>query len=173
MRLVINDSDRDWERFGRTDPYFGVLRAPQYHGELSEADRRKTKFLAVLAHELRNPLAPIRHGLQLIRSQAVQAETFGKVRDMLDRQVDQMVRLVNDLLDVARITSGKVELRKQAAEIAELVKGAVETSMPLIEASGHTLVVSVPEAPIWVLERKSGSKGRGSALGRIFPTSRA
>lgn len=117
---------------------------------LSEADRRKTEFLAVLAHELRNPLAPIRHGLQLIRSQAVQAETFGKVRDMLDRQVDQMVRLVNDLLDVARITSGKVELRKQAAEIAELVKGAVETSMPLIEASGHTLVVSVPEAPIWV-----------------------
>ena len=119
---------------------------------LSEADRRKTEFLAVLAHELRNPLAPIRHGLQLIRMQTGNSSTLEKVRDMLDRQVNQMVRLVNDLLDVARITSGKVELRKQCAYIGDLVKIAVETSMPLIDASGHHLTVNVPDEsmPVFV-----------------------
>ena len=119
---------------------------------LSEADRRKTEFLAVLAHELRNPLAPIRHGLQLIGTQAGNAETLTKVREMLDRQVNQMVRLVNDLLDVARITSGKVELRKQRAEMGDLIKVAVETSMPLIESSGHRLSVAVPNdsIPVYV-----------------------
>ena len=119
---------------------------------LSEADRRKTEFLAVLAHELRNPLAPIRHGLQLIRTQAGNSATLEKVRDMLDRQVNQMVRLVNDLLDVARITSGKVELRKQRADMSDLVKIAVETSMPLIDASGHHLTINVPDEamPVFV-----------------------
>ena len=117
---------------------------------LSEADRRKTEFLAVLAHELRNPLAPIQHGLQLIRTQAGNSETLDKVRNMLDRQVNQMVRLVNDLLDVARITSGKVELRKRRAEIGELVRVAVETSMPLIEASGHRFSINVPNESMLV-----------------------
>ena len=119
---------------------------------LSEADRRKTEFLAVLAHELRNPLAPIRHGLQLIRKSDGNPETFEKVREMLDRQVNQMVYLVNDLLDVARITSGKVELRKQDAEVGDLVRLAVETSQPLIEASRHRLTVTVPTEPlpVWV-----------------------
>jgi PAS domain S-box-containing protein len=119
---------------------------------LSEADRRKTEFLAVLAHELRNPLAPIRHGLQLMRTQGDNAEVLKKVRDMLDRQVNQMVRLVDDLLDVARITSGKVELRKQRAEIGELIRVAVETSMPLIELSKHRLTVTVPDnsMPVYV-----------------------
>ena len=115
---------------------------------LSEADRRKTEFLAVLAHELRNPLAPIRHGLQLIRMHDGNSDTLEKVRDMLDRQVNQMVRLVNDLLDVARITSGKVELRKQRAQMSELIKIAVETSMPLIDASGHHLTINVPKEPM-------------------------
>ena len=119
---------------------------------LSEADRRKTEFLAVLAHELRNPLAPIRHGLQLIRMQAGNSATLEKVRDMLDRQVNQMVRLVNDLLDVARITSGKVELRKHRAHMKDLIKIAVETSMPLIDASGHHLTINVPDEsmPVFV-----------------------
>lgn len=117
---------------------------------LSEADRRKTEFLAVLAHELRNPLAPIRHGLQLISTQVGNSETLIKVRDMLDRQVNQMVRLVNDLLDVARITSGKVELRKQRAEIGDLIKVAIETSLPLIESSKHRLTVTVPDESMLV-----------------------
>lgn len=117
---------------------------------LSEADRRKTEFLAVLAHELRNPLAPIQHGLQLIRTQPGNLEALDKVRNMLDRQVNQMVRLVNDLLDVARITSGKVELRKRCAEIGALVKVAVETSMPLIEASQHQFEINVPDESMLV-----------------------
>ena len=119
---------------------------------LSEADRRKTEFIAVLAHELRNPLAPIRHGLQLMHSHSGNPETLKKVRDMLDRQVNQMVRLVDDLLDVARITSGKVELRKQRAEIGDLVKVAVETSIPLIDASNHSLTISIPDEsmPVYV-----------------------
>ncbi|MDP9109728.1 MAG: ATP-binding protein [Pseudomonadota bacterium] len=117
---------------------------------LSEADRRKTEFLAVLAHELRNPLAPIRHGLQLIRTQSGNTATLTRVRDMLDRQVNQLVRLVNDLLDVARITSGKVELRKQRAQMVELINVAVETSMPLIDASKHHLTVSIAAGPLVV-----------------------
>ncbi|MBC7437599.1 MAG: PAS domain-containing protein, partial [Bdellovibrionales bacterium] len=117
---------------------------------LSEADGRKTEFLAVLAHELRNPLAPIQHGLQLIRKQPENPKTLAKVRNMLDRQVNQLVRLVNDLLDVARITSGKVELRKRRVEIGELVKVAVETSMPLIEASQHQFSINVPDASLVV-----------------------
>ncbi len=115
---------------------------------LSEADRRKTEFLAVLAHELRNPLAPIRHGLDLLRLQSNNQAMSSEVRDMLDRQVNQMVRLVNDLLDIARITSGKVALRKQRAEMSDLIKVAVETSMPLIDASKHHLTVSIADGPI-------------------------
>ena len=117
---------------------------------LSEADRRKTEFLATLAHELRNPLAPIRHGLQLMRNQAENVETFHLVRDMLDRQVNQMVHLVNDLLDIARITNGKVELLKEYAAISDLVKMAMETSSPLINSCGHRVIVNLPEEAIHV-----------------------
>ncbi|WP_426106209.1 ATP-binding protein [Massilia sp. TSP1-1-2] len=117
---------------------------------LSEADRRKTEFLATLAHELRNPLAPIRHGLQLLRMQTENVDTFNQVRDMLDRQVNQMVHLVNDLLDIARITNGKVELRKQHARVGDLVKMAVETSLPLISSLAHRLIVAVPDEVIHV-----------------------
>ena len=117
---------------------------------LSEADRRKTEFLAVLAHELRNPLAPIRHGLQLMRTQAENHDTVTQVHDMLDRQVNQMVRLVNDLLDIARITNGKVELCRQHAKIGDLIKVAVETSLPLITASRHQLNIGVVDEAILV-----------------------
>lgn len=117
---------------------------------LSEADRRKTEFLATLAHELRNPLAPIRHGLELMRHHADSVETFDHVRDMLDRQVNQLVHLVNDLLDIARITNGKIELKKQCASVADLVTMAVETSAPLINASRHALTVHLPEEPVHV-----------------------
>jgi PAS domain S-box-containing protein len=117
---------------------------------LSEADRRKTEFLATLAHELRNPLAPIQHGLQLMRVQAENFETFNQVRDMLERQVNQMVHLVNDLLDIARITNGKIELQKAYANVGDLVNMAVETSLPLINASAHRLIVAVPDEMIHV-----------------------
>ncbi|MGJ9419072.1 PAS domain-containing protein [Massilia sp. CMS3.1] len=117
---------------------------------LSEADRRKSEFLATLAHELRNPLAPIRHGLQLMRMQEENVATVNQIRDMLDRQVNQMVHLVNDLLDIARITNGKIELRKQYVNVGDLVNMAVETSSPLINTLAHRLIVTVPDEAIHV-----------------------
>ena len=117
--------------------------------ELSEASRRKDEFLATLAHELRNPLAPIRNGLQVIRL----AGANGKVeqaRAMMDRQLTHLVRLVDDLLDVGRVTSGKLELRKERVELRVVIDAAVETSRPAIEQAGHELVVVVPDEPIFV-----------------------
>jgi PAS domain S-box-containing protein len=116
--------------------------------DLSEADRRKNEFLATLAHELRNPLAPIRNGLQLIRLADGDLAAVGQAREMMERQVEQMVRLVDDLMDVSRISRGKIELRKQHVRLAEVVNSAVETSRPLIEQMGHELTVTLPTHPI-------------------------
>lgn len=106
---------------------------------LSEADHRKTEFLATLAHELRNPLAPIRNGLEVLRLAGDNPETAAKVRDMMQRQLSHMVHLVDDLLDVARINSGKVELRKEKVALREIVTNAVESSLATMEAAHHTL----------------------------------
>lgn len=118
--------------------------------ELSEADRRKNEFLATLAHELRNPLAPIRNGLELIRLAGSDIAAVERARDLIDRQVRQMVRLVDDLLDMSRISTGKVRLWKEAVSIADVVDSAVETSAPLIEQLGHELTVSLPSRPLFV-----------------------
>src|SRR6185295_11654862 len=99
-------------------------------------------FLATLAHELRNPLAPITNALEIMRITDSKDEDLAPLRDMMDRQVQQMVRLVDDLLDVARISSGKIMLRKARLEMAEVFESALETSRPLIEAAGHTLTVT-------------------------------
>jgi PAS domain S-box-containing protein len=115
-----------------------------------DADRHKDEFLAVLAHELRNPLAPIRTALQLIRMPPDDAERRERACEMMDRQVLHMVRLVDDLLDVSRITRGKIELRKGREDLAAVVHRAVETSRPMIEAAGHRLSVSLPREPIFV-----------------------
>jgi signal transduction histidine kinase/CheY-like chemotaxis protein len=115
---------------------------------LKEADHRKDEFLATLAHELRNPLAPIRNSLHLLRLSGELSPSLEPVRDIMERQVDQMVRLVDDLLDVSRIASGKIELRTEAVELATIVSGAVETVRPLIDAAGHQLAISLPAEPI-------------------------
>ncbi|MBE3026209.1 diguanylate cyclase [Janthinobacterium sp. BJB1] len=120
----------------------------QLADNLSEMDRRKTEFLATLAHELRNPLAPIRNGLQIMRLAADKPATVARVRDVMERQVNQMVHLVNDLLDVARITRGQIELRLERTDLKTIIAGAVETSMPLIEASRHQLQVQLAEEPL-------------------------
>ncbi|NNU42928.1 response regulator [Ramlibacter sp. B156] len=116
--------------------------------ELAQANRRKTEFLATLAHELRNPLAPLSNGLHLMRMASTKPEVLEKTRQMMERQIQHMVHLVDDLLDVARISTGKVELRRQRTDLKEIVATAVETSASLIDAGGHKLNVEVPSEPL-------------------------
>jgi PAS domain S-box-containing protein len=111
---------------------------------LREADRRKDEFLATLAHELRNPLAPIRNALQILKMPRVDAATVERSRDMMERQVQQLVRLVDDLMDVSRVMQGKIELRRERVELASVVARAVETAQPGIDAQGHRLSVALP-----------------------------
>jgi PAS domain S-box-containing protein len=118
--------------------------------ELIEADHRKNEFLATLAHELRNPLAPLRNGLQILRLEHRDPEVTEQVRDMMDRQLAQMVRLVDDLLDLSRVSRGAIELRKERIELATIVQQAVETSRPVIEQAGHHLMIDVPRSAIYV-----------------------
>ncbi len=113
----------------------------QLAADLSEADRRKSDFLATLAHELRNPLAPITTGLAVLKLGGDSVEAVAKLRPMLERQVAQMVRLIDDLLDVARISSGKIELQKSLVELRSILDAAIETSAPLIERGAHRLIV--------------------------------
>ncbi|MBY0397147.1 MAG: PAS domain S-box protein, partial [Thermoleophilia bacterium] len=117
---------------------------------LAEVDRRKDEFLATLAHELRNPLAPIRNGLQLMKLAGADPAEVERSRSMMERQLEQMVRLVDDLMDVARITRGKVDLRLQRIAISAAVASAVEASRPLIDRMGHALTVDLPGTPIHV-----------------------
>ncbi|MBN9121527.1 MAG: PAS domain S-box protein, partial [Planctomycetes bacterium] len=118
--------------------------------ELREADRRKDEFLAMLAHELRNPLAPIRTALHVLRLPDTGPEVQERARATMERQVGAMVRLVDDLLDVSRIMQGKVELRPETLELQAVIGRAVETSRPLVDAQGHELTVSLPDQPVFV-----------------------
>ncbi len=116
---------------------------------IREADRRKNEFLAMLAHELRNPLAPIRNALHVMKM-TPQPELRHEAEDTVERQLKHMVHLVDDLMDVSRITQGKIELRKELFQLREALEHAIETSQPLIRSRGHKLVVHVPEKPIWL-----------------------
>jgi PAS domain S-box-containing protein len=126
-----------------------VSEQKQAEAELKEADRRKDEFLATLAHELRNPLAPIRTGLELIRMVGP-LDQLAEVQSMMERQLLQMTRLVDDLLDVSRLTTGKFALRKERLELGDVISAALETSLPVIEQQGHALNVVVPDEPIFV-----------------------
>jgi signal transduction histidine kinase len=116
---------------------------------LKEADRRKDEFLATLAHELRNPLAPLRHGLDLLR-RSPEGRDATDIRDMMDRQLVHLVRLIDDLLDVSRVSQGKIELRRERIQAADVFRSALEVSRPLIESAGHSLIVDLPASPIWL-----------------------
>jgi len=115
---------------------------------LQEADRRKDEFLATLAHELRNPLAPIRNGLTLLRQAGGDGASAESVRAMMERQVDHLVQLVDDLLEVSRITRDKIELRKARIVLSDVLGQALETSQPLIQAGAHRVTVTLPEEPL-------------------------
>ena len=116
--------------------------------DLSDADRRKDEFLATLAHELRNPLAPIRNGLQVLEFANKNGEVAEQTRRMMERQLGQMVRLIDDLMDVSRISTGKVELQKKSLELADVLKSAIESSRFLMEQMGHELSITLPENPV-------------------------
>jgi PAS domain S-box-containing protein len=116
--------------------------------ELAESDRRKDEFLAMLAHELRNPLAPIRNALHYIQLKGSPTPDLQSARDIIDRQARQLVRLVDDLLDVSRISRGKIDLQKQRANLTMIVESAVESSRPLVDANGHRLSVRLPDDAI-------------------------
>ena len=117
---------------------------------LSDADHRKDEFIATLAHELRNPLAPIRNGLQILKLVQNDPISREQSRAMMERQVDQLVRLVDDLLDVSRISRGKIELRRERVLLVDVLASAVETSRPLIEQMGHELSITPPPQPVVV-----------------------
>jgi len=115
---------------------------------LKEADRQKDEFLAMLAHELRNPLAPIRNALHFLRLGGGTPETYQQAHELMERQVEHLVRLVDDLLDVSRITRGKINLHLEEVDLSSVVARAVESSRPVIAEHGHQLEVSLPGDPI-------------------------
>ena len=125
------------------------LRVGDRTAKLLEADQRKDEFLATLAHELRNPLAPIRFALEALKADPVPA-TATRARDVIERQVRQLVRLVDDLLDVSRITANKIQLRCEPLDLGRLITTAVESIAPLATAAGHTLDVQLPPRSISV-----------------------
>lgn len=120
-----------------------ITERKQMELELKEADRRKDEFLATLAHELRNPLAPIRNALQILRLTEDGSPTFADVRAIMERQVVQMVRLIDELLDLSRISTGKINLHMERLQISKVVADALETSSPLIAAANHRLTVEL------------------------------
>ncbi len=115
---------------------------------LKEADRRKDEFLAMLSHELRNPLAPIRNALHILKLADADVVTAAQMRDVMERQVEHLSRLVDDLLDMARITRGKIELRCERVDLAAAIARAVETAQPVIDAQGQQLTVALPVEPL-------------------------
>ena len=128
---------------------------------LKQADRRKNEFLATLAHELRNPLAPIRNALHILRQSADEDPTLADVNSMMERQVNHLVRLVDDLLEVSRITRGKIELRKEEVNLKAVAQSAIEISRPLIDTAGHKLTVDLPSEPVMLW-------GDPIRLGQVF-----
>jgi PAS domain S-box-containing protein len=118
--------------------------------ELRDADRRKDEFLAMLAHELRNPLAPIRNALQILRMRNADGVTAERAREMMERQLQHLVRLVDDLLDVSRIMRSKIELRKEVADLRQVVERAVDIAQPILDAHGHKLSIVSPPEPLLV-----------------------
>jgi signal transduction histidine kinase len=116
---------------------------------LKQADRRKDEFLATLAHELRNPLAPLRHGLDILRRDP-SGDSAGEIRDMMDRQVVNLVRLIDDLLDISRVSQGKIELRKTTIPAGDIIRSAIEASRPLVDAARHTLSIDIPGEEVWL-----------------------
>lgn len=162
-QVRVRDAHGNWRwleswarpRLGPGGEYLGhigtsadITERKRAEGELREADRRKDHFLATLAHELRNPLAPLRTGLAVLERSGEQAELATETRRMMTRQVDQLVRLIDDLLDISRISQGRIELRMERLEIASVIQSALETCRPQLES--RRLELGLPAAPLHV-----------------------
>ena len=128
--------------------FLDISRLKQVESELRDNDRRKDEFLAILAHELRNPLAPIMNSLRIMGMPSVSSHEQQNAREMMERQVHHLVRLVDDLLDVSRVMRGKIELHRERMELADVVSRAVETADPLIRANHHRLEIRFPSEAI-------------------------
>jgi signal transduction histidine kinase/CheY-like chemotaxis protein len=128
---------------------------------LRDADRRKNKFLAMLAHELRNPLAPVRNAVALLKSRSRQDPVVDRVSGVLERQVGLMARLMDDLLDIGRITNDRMELRRERVDLIKIVREAIETCQPMIQRAGHEVSVMTPQASIVV-------EADPARLGQVF-----
>jgi len=126
----------------------GFIDNARLYSELRAADCSKEEFLAVLAHELRNPLAPIRNSLHLMRLSGELTSAGERVHEVMERQVSHLVRLVDDLMEISRISRGKIELRKEPVDLAEVMASAVEASRPLIDEASHQLAISLPSEPV-------------------------
>ena len=157
MELAVSEFHIDAERY-----FTGIVRditerkrleeqLRQRLQDLAEADRQKNDFLAMLGHELRNPLGPMSNALYLMRRARSDASTVEEAQSMIERQLQQLVRLVDDLLDLSRIVQGKIELRRERLPLADAIRRAVETSQPTVDANGHVVEVLLPERPIYVM----------------------
>jgi signal transduction histidine kinase/DNA-binding response OmpR family regulator len=156
MTLAVGPSGRTFTPNDLALPEDVVSRAAiaidnaRLYRDIQESDRQKNEFLAMLAHELRNPLAPIRNAVQVLQIPHANHDQQAWAKAIIHRQVEQMVRLVDDLLDVSRITQGKIQLKIELVDAATIVNRAVETSQPLIQSRGHILNVTFPEEPLYV-----------------------
>jgi signal transduction histidine kinase/CheY-like chemotaxis protein len=144
-RITLPDGE-----YGVVCYFYDISTLKQAQESLHEADRRKSEFLATLAHELRNPLAPLRNGLELLALTEHDKATWDQAHGMMTRQLDQMVRLIDELMDLSRISRGTVDLRLEVVDLRTTLDQALESSMPVIERQDHELVVDLPDEPILV-----------------------
>ena len=151
-RWAIDAATPRWSDGGEFRGYVGsvmdITQRKDAEQSLQDSDRRKDEFLATLAHELRNPLAPIRSGLDLLAQSADRTEADRTVLEVMGRQLEHLIRLVDDLLDVSRINRGKLELRRRAMDLRQAVSSAVDATRPFVEERSHRLVVDLPAAPV-------------------------
>jgi len=141
-------TDPSGKVFGASKIARDITERKRVEETLREADRRKDEFLATLAHELRNPLAPIRNSLHILEMAGQTDPGIEYVREMMDRQVNHMVRLVDDLMEVSRITRGKIELRRERVDLMDVIRTAIDTSRPIIDRGGHDLTLAIPSEPL-------------------------
>jgi signal transduction histidine kinase len=127
-----------------------ISKLKDVENELRIVDQRKNEFIATLAHELRNPLAPLRNGLHIMRIAQNDSVAIEQAREMMERQLQHMVRLIDDLMDLSRISRGKIDLRRNKVDVGSILRNALETSKPLIEQSEHSLTLNLPSEPLFV-----------------------